>query len=218
AGTPFYGRTDLVKTTLPPVCHRRLEGAVLVTAVLFVFMLSIQASLIVAVVIPLSLAASFLYLWSRGMSANLLAMGAIDFGIIVDGAVILVEHLFPHEPPGPRHPNHPARHIFRSAPEVARPTLFSLLIIIAAYLPIFALQRVEGRIFSPMANTVVSALLGALLMSFTLVPVLCLFSLRRPKNLKDSPVLTWAKRAYQPTLRAALLRPDATPVLPLAPP
>src|SRR5262249_50269148 len=212
---PFYDRTDLVKTTLHTVFHNLLEGAVLVTAVLFVFMLSIQASLIVAVVIPLSLAASFLYLWSRGMSANLLSVGAIDFGIIVDGAVILVEHIFHHEPTGPRDTKHLVGHIFRSAREVARPTLFSLLIIIAAYLPIFALQRVEGRIFSPMANTVVSALLGALLMSFTLVPVLCLFSLRRPKNLKDSPVLTWAKRAYQPTLRAALLRPETTLVLAL---
>src|SRR5262249_16159209 len=169
-------------------------------------------------VTPLSLAASFLYLWARGMSANLLSMGAIDFGIIVDGAVILVEHIFHHETSGPRHTKHLVDHIYKSAREVARPTLFSLLIIIAAYRPIFALQRVEGRIFSPMANTVVSALIGALLMSFTLVPVLCLFSLRRPKNLKDSPVLIWAKRAYQPTLRAAMLRPDATPVLPLAPP
>src|SRR5262249_12239534 len=115
---PFYDRTDLVKTTLHTVFHNLLEGAVLVTAVLFVFMLSIQASLIVAVVIPLSLAASFLYLWSRGMSANLLSMGAIDFGIIVDGAVILVEHIFHHEPTGPRDTKHLVGHIFRSAREV----------------------------------------------------------------------------------------------------
>jgi cobalt-zinc-cadmium resistance protein CzcA len=212
---PFYDRTDLVKTTLHTVFHNLVEGAILVTAVLFVFMLSIQASLIVAVVIPLSLAASFLYLWARGMSANLLSMGAIDFGIIVDGAVILVEHIFHHETEGPRDTKHLVDHIFRSAREVARPTLFSLLIIIAAYLPIFALQRVEGRIFAPMANTVVSALLGALLMTFTLVPVLCLFSLRRPKHLRDSPVLIWAKRAYQPTLRAAMLRPETTLALAL---
>jgi len=120
-------------------------------------MLSVRASLIVAVVIPLSLAASFIYLSVRGMSANLLSMGAVDFGIIVDGAVILIEHLFPRLSPhpgekAPREAPSPEvlrDRIFQAAREVARPTLFSLLIIIAAYLPIFSLQRVEGRIFSP---------------------------------------------------------------------
>jgi cobalt-zinc-cadmium resistance protein CzcA len=214
---PFYDRTDLVDTTLHTVFHNLLEGAILVTTVLLIFLLSIQASLIVALVIPLSLAASFLYLYARGMSANLLSMGAIDFGIIVDGAVILVEHIFHHV--GHHTASHPgngpvdkpklARTIEAVAREVARPTLFSLLIIIAAYLPIFALQRVEGRIFSPMANTVVSALLGAMLMSFTLVPVLCLFALRKPKKLRESPVLVLAKRAHDPTLNYALAHPVA---------
>jgi len=145
------------------------------------------------------------------MSANLLSMGAIDFGIIVDGAVILVEHIFHHAGPGDG--DSVLDRVFGAAREVARPTLFSLLIIIAAYLPIFALQRVEGRIFSPMANTVVSALLGALLLSFTLVPVLCLYSLRRPRRLRESPVLIWARRAYAPTLRAAMSRPETTMTL-----
>ena len=98
---PFYDRTDLVNTTLETVFHNLAEGAILVTLVLFAFTLSLRASLIVAAVIPLSLAASFTYLQSRGMSANLLSMGAIDFGIIVDGAVILVEHLF-HKVPQER--------------------------------------------------------------------------------------------------------------------
>jgi cobalt-zinc-cadmium resistance protein CzcA len=194
---PFYDRTDLVDTTLHTVFHNLLEGALLVTSVLLVFLLSIQASLIVAVIIPLSLAASFLYLYMRGMSANLLSMGAIDFGIIVDGAVILVEHIFHHQ-------DRPIEHVAR---EVARPTLYSLLIIIAAYLPIFALQRVEGRIFSPMANTVVSALLGAMLLSFTLVPVLCAYALRRRRHLRESPLLVWAKRAHVPTLAWSLRNP-----------
>src|SRR5262249_55896979 len=217
AGTPFYGRTDLVKTTLPPVCHRRLEGGVLGTAVLFVFMLSIQASLSVAVVIPLSLAASFVYLWARGMSANLLSMGAIDFGIIVDGAVILIEHLMHKmaDDTGPRDHASLGERILRVSREVARPTLFSLLIIIAAYVPIFALQRVEGRIFSPMANTVVSALIGALLMSFTLVPVLVLFMMRRPRPTHESPVIVWARRAYDPLLAFAMRRPEAVLALAL---
>jgi cobalt-zinc-cadmium resistance protein CzcA len=206
----FYDRSELVHTTLKTVFHNLAEGGILVTLVLFVFMLSLRASLIVAVVIPLSLAASFIYLSVRGMSANLLSMGAVDFGIIVDGAVILVEHLFHKLSPGPDHDPHDDQHkpladrIYEAAREVARPTLFSLLIIIAAYLPIFSLQRVEGRIFSPLANTVVSALVGALLISFTLVPVLCLYALRKPKPHKDSPVLVWARRAYAPTLDFAM--------------
>jgi heavy metal efflux system protein len=211
--TPFYDRTTLVDSTLKTVFHNLMEGALLVTLVLFAFTLSIRASLIVATVIPLSLAASFAYLHARGMSANLLSMGAIDFGIIVDGAVILVEHLF-HKVPQMEDRSTPiANRIFRAAQEVARPTLFSLLIIIAAYVPIFALQRVEGRIFSPMANTVVSALIGALLVSFTLVPVLAAFSLRKHHEERESPLLVWAARAYEPSLRAAMSRPAVVGVL-----
>ncbi len=210
--TPFYDRTELVETTLHTVFHNLAEGAALVTLVLFLFMLSVRASLIVALAIPLSLAASFLYLYVRGMSANLLSMGAVDFGIIVDGAVILVEHLYERMSPHPGQARvHPppalatvAERIQRAASEVARPTLFSLLIIIAAYVPIFSLQRVEGRIFSPLANTVVSALVGAMVVSFTLVPVLCLYALRNPKPHRESPVLKWARVLYAPTLRFAM--------------
>ncbi|HWP08681.1 MAG TPA: efflux RND transporter permease subunit, partial [Polyangiaceae bacterium] len=203
----FYDRSDLVGTTLTTVFHNLAEGAVLVVLVLLAFTLSWRAALIVAAVIPLSLAASFAYLHTRGMSANLLSMGAVDFGIIVDGAVILVEHLFhklSHRDDAGADPASFAETLFQTAKEVARPTLFSLLIIIAAYLPIFSLQRVEGRIFSPLANTVVSALIGALLMTFTLVPVLCFFALRKPKPMRDSPLLVWAQRAFDPSLRFAM--------------
>ena len=207
---PFYDRTELVNTTLKTVFENLAEGATLVTLVLFAFMLSLRASLIAAAVIPLSLAASFAFLYSRGMSANLLSMGAVDFGIIVDGGVILVEHLF-HKlspsthGPAPSDPSLPlTERIATAAKEVARPTLFSLLIIIAAYIPIFSLQRVEGRIFSPLAYTVVSALVGALLVSFTLVPVLCLIALKRPKVMRDSPLLTFAQRVFDPTIRFAM--------------
>ena len=210
----FYDRTDLVDTTLKTVFHNLTEGAVLVIAVLFVFLMSLRASLIVASIIPLSLLASFLYLHLRGMSANLLSMGAVDFGIIVDGAVILVEHLF-HRVDAGGHPETLKARILDAATEVARPTLFSLLIIIAAYLPIFSLQRVEGRIFGPMAHTVVSALVGALLFSFTLVPVLVWLALRKStKPLPDSPVLRVLRRAYEPTLDVALSNPG--PILALA--
>src|SRR5215471_3027907 len=217
---PFYDRTDLVSTTLKTVFRNLAEGALLVTLVLFAFMLSVRASLIVAAVIPLSLAASFIYLYMRGMSANLLSMGAVDFGIIVDGAVILVEHLFHRlSPPEGEHPPAPdaglpfSERLLAAAREVSRPTLFSLLIIIAAYLPIFSLERVEGRIFSPLANTVVSALVGALLVSFTLVPVLAAAALRRPKPHRDSPLLAFAQRAYEPTLSLAMREPWVVVIL-----
>ena len=209
----FYDRTTLVDSTLRTVFHNLMEGAALVTLVLFAFTLSVRASLIVATVIPLSLAASFAYLRARGMSANLLSMGAIDFGIIVDGAVILVEHLFHKVPHMADHGTPISQRIFRAAKEVSRPTLFSLLIIIAAYIPIFALERVEGRIFAPMANTVVSALVGALVISFTLVPVLALFSLRKPRSERESPLLRWAARAYEPALTAAVARPTIVGIL-----
>ncbi len=214
----FYDRTELVNTTIKTVFRNLAEGAALVVLVLLSFMLSLRASLIVASVIPLSLAASFVYLYSRGMSANLLSMGAVDFGIIVDGAVILVEHLFHKLSPTPGHPapdeDQPlATRIFDAAKMVSRPTLFSLLIIIAAYLPIFSLQRVEGRIFSPLANTVVSALIGALVMTFTLVPVLCMMALRKPKPARESPLLVWAQRLFDPTLRFAMNNASAVLLL-----
>ena len=209
--SPFYDRTDLVHTTLHTVFHNLVEGAVLVCLVLFAFMLSVRASLIVATVIPLSLAASFIYLRMRGMSANLLSMGAVDFGIIVDGAVILVEHLYeklsPHDASELHKPlgrDELAQRIIHTTREVARPTLFSLLIIIAAYLPIFSLQRVEGRVFAPLAHTVVSALLGALLVSFTLVPALTYFALRKPRVQRISPLLTFAQRVFDPLLAWSL--------------
>ena len=215
---PFYDRTELVATTLETVFHNLLEGALLVSIVLFVFLLSVRASLVVVVVIPLSLAAAFIYLHVRGMSANLLSMGAVDFGIIVDGAVILVEHVFEHAA-GPAYQTKTTqeriRTIFDAARHVARPTLFSLLIIVAAYLPIFALQRVEGRIFAPMAHTVVSALVGAMLVSFTLVPVLCFYALRRHKAVKISPLLAVAKKAHTPLLDLAMRYPLAVLVMTL---
>ena len=210
--SPFYDRTDLVDTTLDTVFHNLAEGALLVSIVLFVFLLSVRASLVVTIVIPLSLAVSFIYLHVRGMSANLLSMGAVDFGIIVDGAVILVEHVFERAAGDDYDRSSSAQRvdsIFAAAREVAKPTLFSLLIIVAAYLPIFALQRVEGRIFAPMAHTVVSALLGAMIVSFTLVPVLCFFALRRHRKLRESPVLRLARRAYVPGLTTAMRNPLA---------
>ncbi|MDB4997749.1 MAG: cation transporter [Myxococcaceae bacterium] len=205
----FYDRTELVGTTLSTVGRNMLEGAVLVVFVLFVFLVDLRASLIVAVLIPLSLLTAFIYLYARGMAANLLSMGAVDFGIIVDGAVVIMEviaHRMAQKDLG--HPDmSPTEKIERAVADVARPTIFALMIIIAAYLPIFLLQRVEGRIFAPMAHTVVAALVGSVVFSVTLVPVLASFAYSKPRKHHESPVLRAASKAYVPALRAAMRRP-----------
>ena len=210
---PFYDRTELVAMTLKTVFRNIAEGAALVVLVLYAFLLSFRAALSVAAVIPLSLAASFVYLYARGMSANLISMGAVDFGIIVDGAVILVEQIYHRvgeEAGSIREGKRTLQgEVLRAAGDVARPTLFSLMIIIAAYIPIFALERVEGRIFGPMAHTVVSALVGALVFSFTLVPVLAMLSLRKPRVHRESPILRFVSRGYTPFLRRAVRNPVA---------
>ena len=205
----FYDRTELVGTTLHTVGRNLLEGALLVTLVLFVFLLDIRAALIVAALIPLSLLSAFIYLHTRGMSANLLSMGTVDFGIIVDGAVVIVDAIV-HRMQGRKPSDDPesvADRIRLAVNDVARPTVFALLIIIAAYLPIFLLERVEGRIFAPMAHTVVAALVGSLVFSITLVPVLATFAYRKHRAHRESPVLVAATRAYLPLLRASLRRP-----------
>jgi len=204
--SPFYDRTDLVDTTLHTVGRNLLEGGLLVTLVLFAFLLELRAALIVAVLIPLSLLSAFIYLKARGMSANLLSMGAVDFGIIVDGAVVIIESivhkLSQHDPTG--FVADVRDRIYTSVIGVVRPTMFSLLIIIAAYLPIFLLERVEGRIFAPMANTVVAALIGSLFFSVTLIPVLATLCYRKPIRARVSPLLAAARAAYEPTLEWAL--------------
>ncbi len=206
----FYDRTELVDSTLGTVGRNLLEGALLVVLVLFAFLLDLRAALIVAVVIPLSLAAAFAYLHARGMSANLISMGAVDFGIIVDGAVVIIEaivHKLGQRQEGTDAPLSPVARIERAVRDVARPTVFSLFIIIAAYLPIFLLQRVEGRMFAPLAHTVVAALLGSLAFSITLVPVLATFAYRKPAEHRESPLLRVLERLYMPVLRGSLARP-----------
>jgi len=208
---PIYDRTWLIDTTLQTVFKNLLEGALLVTGVLLVFLGSLRAALIVAIVIPLSLLATFTGLTIRGIPANLLSLGAMDFGIIVDGAVIVVENIFrklaehsSHQRGFKRDRRALKEVILEAATEVGRPTLFSMLIIITAHIPIFTLQRHEGRIFAPMAWTVTSALVGSLMLSLSLVPLLCYLLLRKSVSEKENLVVRVCKRSYRPALIWAL--------------
>ena len=204
---PYYDRTWLLDKTLKTVFTNLVEGAMLVTLVLLVFLGNLRAALIVASLIPLSLLGTFLGLTFLGVPANLLSLGAMDFGIIVDGAVIVVENIF--RKLAERRSNEGTRErlerILEAAVEVGRPTLFSMLIIIAAHIPIFTLQRHEGRIFAPMAHSVTSALVVSLLLSLTLVPLLCHILLRgKLKDEEDNRVMHWCKGLYQPVLAWSL--------------
>src|SRR5215813_9296965 len=208
--TPIYDRTWLIGTTLRTVFRNLTEGALLVTAVLLLFLGNLRAALIVAITIPLSLLATFLGLTFRGIPANLLSLGAMDFGIIVDGSVIVVENIFRKlsehsRQRGFSHDLSSIKSIVLDATnEVGRPTFFSMLIIITAHIPIFTLQRHEGRIFAPMAVTVTSALIGSLVFSLTLVPLLCSFLLRKRLAERENFVIRACKRIYRPSLNWAL--------------
>src|SRR5437764_12472525 len=203
---PFYDRALLISTTLKTVFKNLLEGAILVSGVLLLFLGNIRAAAIVAVMIPLSLLATFIGLSWRGIPANLLSLGAMDFGIIVDGAVIVVENVFRRLSQKEHSGNRKSisSTILEATCEVGRPTFFSMLIIIAAHLPIFTLQRHEGRIFAPMAWTVTSALVGSLLFSLTLVPLLCYFTLRRNLPHQENLLARACRQAYEPALAWAL--------------
>ena len=203
---PFYDRTWLMDKTLTTVFKNLIEGALLVSLVLYVFLSNLRASLAVVVLIPLALLSTFMGLKIMGIPANLLALGAIDFGIIVDGAVIVVENIMHRlAERGEGMSDKERKHlVIEATNEVGRPTLFSMLIIIAAHIPIFALQRHEGRIFQPMALSVTAALIGALIFSLTLVPLLAYWMLRKKLPHGDNRVVAKAKAIYRPTLAWAL--------------
>ena len=206
---PFYDRTWLMGKTLTTVFKNLVEGALLVSLVLYLFLSNMRASLAVVVVIPLALLSTFLGLKIMGVPANLLSLGAMDFGIIVDGAVIVIENIMHRLAERGEGMNEKERRtlITNAANEVGRPTLFSMLIIIAAHIPIFALQRHEGRIFQPMALSVTTALIGSLIFSLTLVPLLAYWLLRKGVPHGDNGLVSWAKRVYEPVLNWALEQP-----------
>jgi heavy metal efflux system protein len=183
---PTYERSDLINHTVSTVAENLLLGAALVIAILLVFLRNWRASLIVAAVIPLALLFAFILMDARGVSANLISLGAVDFGIIVDSAVVLVEALMVRlalatQDPNPQHASYGWRmHELRNtAVTLGHPILFSKAIIITAFLPIFTFQRVEGKIFTPVTYTLSFALLGAILLTLTLVPTLLSYAIRR---------------------------------------
>lgn len=204
----FYDRSDLVGLTLSTVHKNLLSGFVLVVAIIWLFLRSVVGSVAVAVVIPLSLLVAFLGLYVMGLPANLISMGAIDFGILVDGAVVLVEnviHALRQEHPTDR--RGVLRLVVRSAVDVGRPTLYAMLIIIAALIPVFTLQSVEGRIFRPVALTYSFALIGALVFALTLVPALCATMFRpRHAKLEEPAWIERARAAYRRSLGWVLER------------
>ncbi|MFD0668045.1 efflux RND transporter permease subunit [Ramlibacter sp. MAHUQ-53] len=212
---PYYDRTWLMGKTLSTVFRNLVEGALLVSIVLYLFLSNLRATLAVVALIPLSLLATFLGLKFMGVPANLLSLGAMDFGIIVDGAVIVVENILHRlsERGEDMKDNERRQVILDATTEVGRPTLFSMLIIIAAHIPIFALQRHEGRIFQPMALSVTSALIGALIFSLMLVPLMAYWMLRRKLPHGDNRLLAACKRAYAPVLAWALARRRAVMAL-----
>ena len=206
---PIYDRTDLVGNTLRTVSHTLLEGLVIVLLVLFFFLGSARAALLTALTIPLSLLFAFLCMHFSGIPANLLSLGALDFGIIVDGTLIMVEHIV-HALDG-RDAGSTRDSVFdtirEAALEVERPIFFSLLIIVAAYIPLFTLERVERRLFTPMAFTVCFALFGSMLMALTLIPVLATYLFRKAPKTWNNPVLAWLSTRYERALRWTITYP-----------
>lgn len=176
---PYYDRSELIARTIDTVAHNLIEGAILVTLLLFLFLGDLRASLIVASVIPLAMLAAFIGMNRMGVSGNLMSLGAIDFGLIVDGSVVMVENVF-HRMARERDPARSMAHIvFEAGREVLRPIVFAIGIIIVVYLPILSFQNVEGKMFRPMALTVIFALVGSLIFALTYVPVMTSIFLRR---------------------------------------
>ena len=201
--TPFYDQTDLVGRTTRTLAKNLIEGGLLVIAVLFLFLRNVRASLIVASVIPLSMLIAFGGMFFFGYSANLMSLGALDFGLIVDASVVMVENFvrrLEHGREGERFT------LFRSAAvEVGRPILFGIAIIVAVYIPIFTLDGMEGRMFKPMAFTVVTAVLGSLLLALTYIPSISGWLLHHHEE-KPSPFFESLNRGYANGLEWILAR------------
>src|SRR5262249_8674364 len=201
---PFYDRTDLIHVTTETVRENLVLGMVLVVVILLMFLSNVRTALIVAINIPLALLFAFSVLYWRGISANLLSIGAVDFGIIVDSAVIMVENIYRHLSAG-EHAELPLRErIVRACNEVDRSLFFSTAIMVCAFIPLFTMSGPEGQIFGPMANTYAFALFGALLLALTLAPVLCLLLFRNLQPARDNFLVRWIKASFLRQLNLCL--------------
>ncbi|WP_454728056.1 MULTISPECIES: efflux RND transporter permease subunit [Cupriavidus] len=211
-----YDRTVLVDKAIATVKKNLLEGAILVIVILFLFLGNIRAALITALVIPLAMLFTFSGMVNYKISANLMSLGALDFGIIIDGAVVIVENCVRRLAHAQAHHGRPLtrterfHEVFAAAREARRPLLFGQLIIMIVYLPIFALTGVEGKMFHPMAFTVVLALLGAMVLSVTFVPAAVALFIGNKVAEKENQLMEWAKQRYQPLLDRSLAN---TPVV-----
>ncbi len=201
---PFIDRSDLVHFTSHTVLHNLTEGMILVSIILFLFLGNIRGALIVAATIPFSLLFASICLDLRHIPANLLSLGALDFGMVVDGAVVMVENIVRHLGYKSEDGKTPSERISEASHEVQRPVFYAIAIIITAYLPIFTLQRVEGRLFHPMAWTVAFALLGALIFSIVIAPVLASFAFRKGASEWHNPVMAFVIERYRVAVRWAI--------------
>src|SRR5271156_5725476 len=201
---PFIDRSTLVHYTSATVLHNLAEGMILVSVILILFLGNIRGALIVAATIPFSLLFASICLDLRHIPANLLSLGALDFGMVVDGAVVMVENIVRHLGHKNGDTKTPNEKISEASHEVQRPVFYAIAIIITAYLPIFTLQRVEGRLFHPMAWTVAFALLGALIFSILIAPVLCSVFFKNGVHEWRNPVMDYLKSSYRKAARWAI--------------
>ena len=202
---PFLDRADLVKYTVETVEHNLTEGVILVSIILFLFLGNGRGAVIVALTIPFALLFASICLDLSHIPANLLSLGALDFGMVVDGAVVMIENIVRHLAHRDD-PRIPSQKIRDAAHEVQRPVFYAIGIIITAYLPIFTLQAVEGRLFKPMAWTVAFALLGALTYSMVIAPVMASFAFRKGAKEWANPAMQWLIRQYRVAVRYAIER------------
>jgi cobalt-zinc-cadmium resistance protein CzcA len=203
--TPFYNRIELVNACLSTVTTALAEGGVLIVAVLLLFLGNIRSSLIVALTLPVATLATFIVMWKIGITANLMSLGglAIAIGMMVDGSVVIVENIYRHISEKESIREKHLHLVFEATKEVGRPMVFGILIIIIVFLPLFTLEGMEGKLFSPMAFTISIALFASLVLSLTLSPVLASFFLKRG-NENDVFIMRWLKRFYMPSLKYSL--------------
>jgi heavy metal efflux system protein len=201
---PFIDRSDLVHFTSHTVLHNLTEGMILVSIILFLFLGNVRGALIVAATIPFSLLFASICLDLRHIPANLLSLGALDFGMVVDGAVVMVENIVRHLGRKNGDSKSPSEKISEASHEVQRPVFYAIAIIITAYLPIFTLERVEGRLFHPMAWTVAFALLGALIFSILIAPVLASFAFQKGASEWHNPIMLFLIERYRVAVRWAI--------------